>query len=102
MVAIQFPYGITVHEVSGIVLFTDMTRHRIMMFDSHYPSNMIDVAVLLGHSRKKDGNAAQFSSSSDIPIWNNLLFVRDSFNHCIRIIDIDILKRGLSDIGDDS
>ena len=61
-----------------------------MMSDIHCPSNLITDAGSLGHSGKKDGKAAQFSSPSDISIWNNLLFVCDSSNHCIRIIDIDI------------
>ena len=66
------------------------SRRRIKMCDTHCPSNLITVAGSLGHSGKKDRKAAQFSDPSGISIWNNLLFVCDSSNHCIRIIDIDI------------
>ena len=71
--AIQYPIGITIHEVSGMVFFTNMKSHQIMMFDTHCPSNLITVAGLLETSGKKDAKAAQFSDPSGISIWNNLL-----------------------------
>ena len=73
-----------------------MKSRRIVMCDTHCPSNLIIVAGSLDHSERKDGKAAQFSGPSDSSIWNNL-FVCDSFNHCTRIIDMDIIvsrKRG--------
>ena len=59
-----------------------------MMCDTHCPFNLITVAGSLGHSGKKDGKAAQFSTHQ--LFQSGILFVCDSSNHCIRIIDIDI------------
>lgn len=92
---IQCPVDVTVYEGTGRLFFTDIKQHQVMTSDFHSPSNVVVVAGTAGKPGMKDGARAHFSEPSGICIWETLLFVCDSSNGSVRVVDIEVfVSRG--------
>ncbi|KAL9976535.1 hypothetical protein ACROYT_G013849 [Oculina patagonica] len=87
---IECPVDLTVHEVTGRLFFTDLKKNQVMTSDFHSPSNVAVVAGTAGKPGMKDGRRAHFADPSGICIWETLLFVCDSSNGSVRVVDIEI------------
>ncbi|XP_028514449.1 uncharacterized protein LOC114574924 [Exaiptasia diaphana] len=84
------PLDVVVHQKTGTIFFTDRNANQIMMCNLHCPSMVTSVA---GESRpgSRDGKNSLFHYPSGMCIYENLLFVCDSYNASIRVVDISRL-----------
>ena len=81
------PVDAAVHQESGSVFFSDHRGHQIMMSDLHCPVTLTPTA---GERQPgcRDGKKSLFSEPSGLCVFSNLLFVCDSGNASVRVIDI--------------
>lgn len=81
------PVDAAVHQESGSVFFSDHRGHQIMMSDLHCPATLTPIA---GERQPgcRDGKKSLFLEPSGLCVFSNLLFVCDSGNASVRVIDI--------------
>lgn len=81
------PLDVVVHQKTGTVFFTDRNANQIIMCNLQCPYVITSVA---GESRpgSRDGKNNLFHHPSGMCIYENLLFVCDSSNASIRVVDI--------------
>ena len=81
------PVDVIVHHPTGTIFFTDQKANQVMMSNLHCPAMVSSVA---GESKSglRDGKNSLFKNPSGICIYNNLLFISDTGNSSIRVVDI--------------
>ena len=87
---LAYPVDAAVHQPTGTIFFSDQFTHQIMMSDLHCPATLSSIAGA-NSSGLSDGRNSLFQNPSGLCIFANLIFVCDSGNASIRIIDISRL-----------
>ena len=87
---LTYPVDVAVHQPTGTIFFSDQFTHQIMMSDLHCPANLSSIAGE-SNSGLRDGRKSLFQNPSLLCIYANLIFVCDSGNASIRVIDISRL-----------
>lgn len=82
------PVDAAVHLPTGAIFFSNQFTHQIMMSDFHCPAMLSSIAGE-NSSGLRDGRKSLFQNPSGL--YANLIFVCDSGNASIRIIDISRL-----------
>ena len=79
--------GVHVHEGTGRLIFTDIEQHPVIKSDLHSPSKVSVITGESGQPGMNDGRRECFPEPSKICVWETLLFVCDSSNGCICVVD---------------
>lgn len=81
------PVDVVIHQETGTVFFSDYQLNQVMSCDLHCPATLTSVA---GDSQSgcRDGKKSLFCEPSGLCLYKNLIFVCDSGNAAIRVIDI--------------
>ncbi len=87
-VRLQHPLGITIYN--GRLLLADTYNHKIKLLDA--VSRTVKTLVGTGNEGQKDGKNASFYEPAGISVAGDRLFVADTNNHAIRVVD---LKTGI-------
>ena len=80
------PVDVVIHQQTGTVFFTDHRGQQVMMCDLHCPASVSSIA---GENQPgcRDGKKSLFQEPSGLCMFMNLLFLCDSGNSSIRVID---------------
>ena len=91
---VKCPVGVAVDEKSGIVFFSDISNPTVCKSDLHCPANVSSIAGN-GKPGRNNGRSSSFTQPAGLCIFDNLIFLCDAGNSCIRIVDVSsITKRG--------
>lgn len=83
-VRLQHPLGVVINN--GNILIADTYNHKIKQLDTQ----MRTVGTFLGNGKpgQVDGNAPKFYEPGGLSIAGNKLFVADTNNHAVRVVDL--------------
>lgn len=83
-VRLQHPLGVVLHE--GKVLIADTYNHKIKQLDTE--KKTVKTFLGNGKSGQVDGAKPQFYEPAGLSIANGKLFVADTNNHAVRVVDL--------------
>ena len=87
-VRLQHPLGVAIYN--GKVLIADTYNHKIKLLNPAKQS--VETFLGTGKSGQNDGAAATFYEPAGISVANDKLFVADTNNHAIRVVDLKTKK----------
>lgn len=83
-VRLQHPLGVVLYE--GKVLIADTYNHKIKQLDTD--KRVVKTFLGTGKAGQVDGIKPQFYEPGGLTIANNKLFVADTNNHAVRVVDL--------------
>jgi thiol-disulfide isomerase/thioredoxin len=83
-VRLQHPLGVTLYD--GKVLIADTYNHKIKMLDTE--KQTVTTVLGTGKSGQADGKTPTFYEPAGLSIADGKLFVADTNNHAIRVVDL--------------
>jgi DNA-binding beta-propeller fold protein YncE len=85
----NWPKSVAVDPMSGQVIIADTRNHSIRLID--IKSGMVSTLAGSGRAEWKDGQGedASFYNPMGISVYNDQIIVADTWNHRIRLIDIN-------------
>jgi len=84
-VRLQHPLGIETYK--GNLLIADTYNHKIKLLETK--ANTVTTLFGTGEEGQLDGNVASFYEPGGISLGGKLLYVADTNNHAIRVIDLE-------------
>ena len=87
-VRLQHPLGVAIYN--GNVLIADTYNHKIKILNP--AKQTVETFLGTGKSGQIDGAAATFYEPAGVSIANDKLFVADTNNHAIRVVDLKTKK----------
>ncbi|MEO1286218.1 MAG: thioredoxin-like domain-containing protein [Chloroflexota bacterium] len=87
---LQHPLGVTGNEDGSLIFFADTYNNKIKQFDSE-AGETTTLFGLTGNGGYQDGDVseAEFDEPGGLDYANGLLYVADTNNHAIRVIDLN-------------
>ena len=85
------PIDATVYEPSGTLFFTDAATNQVVMYSLHCPATLAVLAGENGVVGFRDGKKSLFKTPTGLCLHGHLLFVCDSGNSALRIVDVSRL-----------
>ncbi|MEM9951886.1 MAG: thioredoxin-like domain-containing protein [Chloroflexota bacterium] len=87
---LQHPLGVTGNEDGSLIFFADTYNNKIKQFDSE-AGETTTLFGLVGNGGYQDGDVseAEFDEPGGLDYANGLLYVADTNNHAIRVIDLN-------------
>ncbi len=83
-VLLQHPLGVALYD--GKILIADTYNHKIKILDTQ--KRMVETFLGTGKSGQTDGANATFYEPAGLSIADEKLFVADTNNHAIRVVDL--------------
>ena len=84
MVRLQHPLGVTHHN--GMLYVADTYNHKIKVIGPHLRSSVTFLGT--GKPGFRDGDMAQFYEPGGLSIADGKLYIADTNNHAIRVVDL--------------
>ncbi|MBK8002184.1 MAG: hypothetical protein IPK15_26700 [Verrucomicrobia bacterium] len=81
------PFGVD-FDSAGNLYLVEMTGHRVRKL---HPDGMLTVVAGTGEKANRDGKAlsAQFNGIHNLAISANQIYLADTWNNCIRVLDLE-------------
>ncbi len=83
-VRLQHPLGVEMYK--GNILVADTYNHKIKLLDA--VSRSVKTFVGTGNEGQMDGKTASFYEPAGLSVANDKLFVADTNNHAVRVVDL--------------